>query len=134
MLKRLRVSGGLWNVLLTALLMAVLGYAVFFLSTPIAQTDRAGREYRNVYVLALGVMGLAHAILSHRRETQKAEGRALTWVALLLPAYAAFQLIPLPLSVLRLLSPARGELLDALAPLSLRPEWAALSVAPALTL
>src|SRR5207302_4622091 len=52
----------------------------------------------------------------------------------LLPTYAAFQLVPLPLSVLRTLSPARAELLDGLAPLSLRPDWASLSVAPALTL
>src|SRR5438034_10307060 len=138
MLKRLRVSGGLWNVLLTALLMAVLGYAVFFLSAPIAQTDRAGREHRNIYLLALGILGFAQAILFHRRETRKAKSRAenrvLVWLALLLPSYAAFQLLPLPLYMLRVLSPARAELLDALAPLSLRPEWAPLSVAPALTL
>src|SRR5438552_12832934 len=134
MLKRLRVSGGLWNVLLTALLMAVLGYAVFFLSAPIAQTDRAGREHRNIYLLALGILGFAQAILFHRRETKKAESRALVWLALLLPSYAAFQLLPLPLYMLRVLSPARAELLYALAHLSLRPEWAPLSVAPALTL
>ncbi len=138
MLKRQRVSGGLWDVLLTALLMAVLGYAVFFLSAPIAQTDRAGREHRNIYLLALGILGFAQAILFHRRETKKAKSRAenrvLVWLALLLPTYAAFQLLPLPLYMLRVLSPARAELLDALAPLSLRPEWAPLSVAPALTL
>src|SRR3989442_1455977 len=62
MLKQLRVSGGLWDVLLTALLMAVLGYAVFFLSAPIAQTDRAGREHRNIYLLALGILGFAQAL------------------------------------------------------------------------
>src|SRR5437773_6811 len=172
MLKQLRVSGGLWDVLLTALLMAVLGYAVFFLSAPIAQTDRAGREYRNIYLLALGILGFAQAILFHRRETKKAESRALVWLALLrniypvalailgfapaipfqrraattadsralvwlallLPSYAAFPLLPLPLYMLRVMSPARAELLAALAPLSLRPEWAPLSVAPALTL
>jgi len=127
-------SRNVLNVLLALALGATLGYAVFFLSAPIAQMDGAGREHRNVYLLALGIVGSAHAILSYRRETKKAESRVLVWLALLLPGYAAFQLIPLPLSVLRILSPRRAELLDALASLSLRPDWASLSVSPALTL
>ena len=121
------------SVLFALALGATLGYAVFFLSAPIAQTDRAGREHRNVYLVALGIVGFAQAVLSYRRETKQAEDRALVWLALLLPVYAAFQLLPLPVSVLRILSPGRAELLDALAPLSLRPDWASLSVAPALT-
>jgi len=127
-------SRNVLSVIFALALGATLAYAVFFLSTPIAQTDHAGREKRYVDLLALGIVGLAQAILPYRQKTRKGESRLLVWLALLLPGYAAFQLVPLPLSVLRILSPARAELLDALAPLSLRPDWASLSVAPALTL
>jgi O-antigen ligase len=127
-------SRNVLSVVFVVALGAALAYAVFFLNAPIAQTDRAGRAQRNVCLLALGIVALAQAILSDQWKTKKVDSRLLTWLALLLPAYAAFQLVPLPLSMLRMLSPSRAELLNALAPLSLRPDWASLSVAPALTL
>ncbi len=125
--------------LLTLLLGTILAYAVFFLSSPIAQTGRAGREYRNTYLLVLGIAGLAHTALSFWRKNRKGEkpfpsSPILVRLALLLPGYAALQLVPLPLSFLRVVSPQRAELLNALTPLGLRPSWAPLSVAPALTL
>jgi len=58
----------------------------------------------------------------------------LVRLALLVPGYVAFQLVPMPVSLLRILSPARAELLNALTPLGLRPSWAPLSVTPPLTL
>jgi O-antigen ligase len=122
------------NVSFALALAAILFYAVLFLSSPIAQADRTEREHRNLCLVALGIVGSAQAILSYRRENKKPENRHLVWLALLIPTYAAFQLVSLPLSLLRILSPARAELLDALAPLSLRPNWAPLTVAPALTL
>ncbi|PYS49195.1 MAG: hypothetical protein DMG13_23975 [Acidobacteria bacterium] len=122
------------RITLAAMLTIALGYAVFFLSAPIAQADRSGREHRNLYLLALGIAGFGQAIYSRRGQTRRAKNGAVFWLALLLPGYAAFQLLPLPLSLLRLLSPARRELMDALAPLSLQPEFAPLSVAPSLTL
>jgi O-antigen ligase len=38
------------------------------------------------------------------------------WVIWALPCYCAFQLLPLPLGLLRILSPARAQLVDALTP------------------
>jgi len=118
------------------LLTAVLEYAVLFLTTPIAQADRAGREDRNIYLLVLGLLGLALSVDSIRRRTPQGArwDRESQWLALILPCYAALQLLPLPLSVLRVLSPARAELLAALAPLGLRSSFAPLSVAPSLSL
>src|ERR1041385_2171343 len=124
----------LFTILFLLALGAVLGCEVFFLSAAVAQADRAAREYRNLFLLAMGVLGLAGWIYIPRHQAQGALNRALEWLALLVPGYAAFQLLPLPLSVLRVLSPARADLIEALAPLSLRPSFAPLSVAPSLTL
>ena len=121
-------------ILLLTSLAAVLGCAVVFLSTAVAQADQAEREYRNYYLLAVGVLGLAYWIFARRWPSDDIPGRALQWLALLLPCYAVLQILPLPLFVLRVASPARAELLDALAPLLIRPRFAPLSVVPSITL
>lgn len=128
--------GRLLHVLPVLFLTAVLVFAVLFLSTPIAQTDRAGRDDRNLFLLVLGLLGVAHSFYSIRRKKPEREisDRKLGWLALLLPCYAAFQILPLPVSALRVLSPARAELVDALAPLTLRGNFAPLSVTPSLSL
>ena len=130
------LRGRLLHAFPALLLTAVLIYAVLFLTTPIAQTDRAGREDRNLFLLALGVLGVAHSFYSIRRKKPREElsDRALDWLALLLPSYAAFQFLPLPLAAIRVLSPARAQLQDALAPLILRGSFAPLSVTPSLSL
>jgi len=120
-------------ILLLASLAAVLGYAVVFLSTAVAQADQAEREYRNYYLLAVGVLGLAYWISVRHWPLDDVPSRALQWLVLLLPCYAALQLLPLPIFVLRVASPARAELLDALAPLLIRPRFAPLSVVPSIT-
>ena len=58
----------------------------------------------------------------------------LSWLALLLPLYVAFQLIPLPDALLRILSPARAELASGLAPVVADSGFAGLSVLPSATL
>jgi O-antigen ligase len=60
--------------------------------------------------------------------------RALGVMLILLPSWAALQLLPLPLSWLRVLSPARADLQNALLPIGLAAGRAPLSAAPALTL
>ena len=57
----------------------------------------------------------------------------ISLLALAVPAYVAFQLVPLPLPVLRLLSPRRAELTDALGAVMPAPRFAPLSVDPAAT-
>jgi len=53
---------------------------------------------------------------------------------LYLPAfYVAFQIVPLPLPLLRVLSPSRAELADSLAIVMAAPRYASLSVVPSVT-
>jgi O-antigen ligase len=58
-------------------------------------------------------------------------GRALRWTTVLLPAYVLLQVVPLPVAVLRVLSPARAEAMDALGPVGAKVSFASLSVFPA---
>jgi O-antigen ligase len=55
-------------------------------------------------------------------------------ILILFPCFVALQLLPLPLSWLRVLSPARAELQSALSPIGLGAARAPLSAAPALTM
>jgi O-antigen ligase len=60
---------------------------------------------------------------------------AKLWIPIvLLPLYLTFQCLPLPISFLRILSPARAELAQAMAPLFGSPTFAALSASPAPTI
>ena len=56
-----------------------------------------------------------------------------TWAALLPPVYVGFQLVPLPLQMLRILSPARAQLVDSLTPITQTPAFAPLSFDPETT-
>lgn len=115
-------------------LSATLAYAVFFLSTPIAQADRIVRGHRNIYLLAVGLVGLPLCFYARSASSGTGWNRAAVWLALLVPSYAAFQILPLPLFLVRAMSPARAELIDALAPLSLAIKFPSLSVAPSVTM
>jgi len=55
-------------------------------------------------------------------------------ILILLPSYVAFQLLPLPLAWLRLISPARAALESATFPIGLGNSHAPLSASPALTI
>ena len=128
---RLRIT-----VPLLLLLTILESYAVLFLSTPIAQSDRAGRDDRNIFFFIAGVLGLAFSVYAtrHKAQNRSEPDGALGWLAVLLPCYAAFQLLPLPLFALRILSPARAKLAEALTPVGLGVSFAPLSVTPSLSL
>ena len=72
-----------------------------------------------------GVLGLWRA--------QAPPGRWPRWLLVLLPCYAALQLVPLPPAALRILSPARAELHEAVGAVTEAGGFAPLSVAPAAT-
>lgn len=55
------------------------------------------------------------------------------WPALLLPLYVASQLVPLPIGLLRVLSPARAGLLDNLAQVGPPVNFAPISITPEVT-
>lgn len=67
-----------------------------------------------VVLLLVGLAGLA-GVPALARDTSRPRDGLLTAAAILLPAYVAFQLIPLPAAILHLLSPARADLAAAVA-------------------
>jgi O-antigen ligase len=83
-----------------------------------------------VLLLALGLLGLFYRFFYRGNDLVAG---ILAWWIYLLPGYVALQLVPLPASVLRILSPARAEIHQAVAVLA--PErFAPLSVAPVSTM
>ena len=84
--------------------------------------------------LAFAVIALVLFLLARRSSLAPRLSPWIRWPALLLPVYAALQCVPLPLAVLRVLSPARAEQIDALVPVAGRMRFAPLSVMPSATL
>ncbi len=80
------------------------------------------------------VVALVLFLLARRSSLAPRLSPWIRWPALLLPVYAALQCVPLPLALLRVLSPARAEQLDALVPVAGRMRFAPLSVMPSATL
>jgi O-antigen ligase len=120
-------SGGWFLIAQLALATLLLGYVSLFLTSPIAQWGTDERRNHYVYLLAVGVFGFVCADRAVAIRT-RGSGGALFWLALLLPAYAAFQTIPLPRALITVLSPARAELLNSLGPITGVPRWAPLAV------
>lgn len=125
--------------LLFYLFAAVMVYAVLFLGMPIAQADLADRRYRDIFLLATGLLGIVGGLSwgkvnKVRPESRRLDDRFLMGAAACLPVYILFQWIPLPVQLVAILSPARGELLRGLEPLFGKQMFASLSISPALTL
>jgi len=109
------------------LLSLALTYAVF-------QKGGVWPKDWSVFLLALTLISAFFWLRARRTQLAPPLERSLRWPLLLLPGYAAFQLLPLPLPLLRLFSPARAELHDALARQLPSPSFAPLTVVPAATL
>jgi O-antigen ligase len=107
------------NVLALAGLTGMLGCAAF-------QWGGVERTGRYGYLLGLGLVVLAWGFGRAPRP-----GRVLSWTLALLPAYVLFQALPLPLALVRVLSPARLRMLDALGPVGVNASFASVSVFPA---
>ena len=82
------------------------------------------------YLLVLGLLAMVVSFGRSRVEWAPSPGRAIRWVATLLPAYALLQVIPLPVPLLRVLSPARAEAVAALDLIGAKVNFASLSVSP----
>ena len=89
------------------------------------------RTGRYQYLLALGLLATLLSLGRSREEWSPLPNRWLRWTAVLLPAYVLLQVMPLPVALLRVLSPARAEALDALGPVGAKVSFASLSVFPA---
>jgi len=79
-------------------------------------------------------LSLAVSLPTRRSLRAGVSDRALGAILILFPSLVALQLLPLPLSWLKVLSPARAELQSALSPIGLGGARAPLSAAPALTM
>ena len=89
------------------------------------------RTGRYQYLLVLGLLAMLLSLGRSQDEWSPLRGRVLRWAAVLLPAYVLLQVVPLPVAVLRVLSPARAEAIDALGPVGAKVSFASLSVFPA---
>ena len=121
-----RVSSGVLSRLVCFSLISIaLGYAVF---------NQGGQPSLawNTSLLIIGA-GAVFYTLAVSRADRRAFGTLVGWSVLLPPAYVGFQLLPLPLPVLRILSPARAKLIDSLIPITQPPALAAISIDPAAT-
>jgi O-antigen ligase len=106
-----------------ALLALTLAYAVF---------QRAGVTVSdwNPCLAATGVIAVVHFLIPHRQRLPKLD-RIVAISASIFLGVAALQLLPLPVAVVRVLSPARVELLLAIQPIAGElPRFVTLSAVP----
>ncbi len=114
-----------WRVILALLTLGgVFTYTTF-------QWGGVVRTGRYQYLLVLGSLAMFVSYVRSQDEWVALSDRMTRWAAVLLPAYVLLQVVPLPKFVLRLLSPARAEALDALGPVGAKVNFGSLSVFPA---
>lgn len=111
-------------VLALLVLAGVLAYTTF-------QWGGVVRTGRYQYLLVLGLLAMLLSLDRSWEKWSPLPGRVMRWVAVLLPAYVLLQVVPLPVAMLRALSPARAEAMDALGPVGAKVSFASLSVFPA---
>jgi O-antigen ligase len=115
------------------LLAIAIACSVISAATPIAQANGEVRRHQLFCTLLIGLLGLAYWLWSTRMGPSRTRSTVQSW-SIALPGYALIQVLPLPLSLLRVLSPARAKSLDALGDVMHVPGWAPLSVTPSETL
>jgi O-antigen ligase len=92
------------------------------------------RTGRYEYLLVLGLVAIVLSLGRSRDEWSSPHpSHVLRWTSVLLPAYVLLQVIPLPLALLRMLSPARAAMVHALGRIGAGGGFASLSVFPAAT-
>lgn len=84
-------------------------------------------------LLLLGVGGVILSIASSPPARGLAE-RITLWGVLVFPLFVAFQVLPLPVALLRIVDPARATIADSLTLVGLAPSFAPLTIAPDKTL
>ena len=100
-----------------------------------AVLSRGGLARPNWYV-CLVLLALINLIfwLNSRAVAVTAVLPRLVWAAAFaLPIFVLFQLVPLPVSVLRFISPAHADLVDRLSRVGVSSKFAAISIAPEIT-
>ena len=108
------------------LLAVALGYAVF-------QNGGSNLTDWNVCVLLIAMVAAVFWLLTPDSDLAPTLPPWLAWAVFLIPCYVALQLIPLPMVLLRILSPDRAAITDRLAPVTGIPRFVPLSLSPELT-
>jgi len=109
-----------------AVLAGVLAYVAF-------QWGGAVRTGRYEYLLLLGALAMIWSLGRPRDRWAPLPDRVVRWTSVFLPAYVLMQVVPLPVSLVRVLSPARASAVSALGHIGSNVNFAALSVSPAAT-
>jgi len=117
-------ASDLWARVCLVWLTLALGYGVY------ANGARAIADL-SIVLAGLAVAALAYWLGAALTGAAPAPGGRLQWLALLLPSYVAFQLIPLPVFLLRFISPERASAVDSMRLLVEPGAFASLSVEPA---
>jgi O-antigen ligase len=104
----------------------VLAYVVF-------QWGGVLRTDQYQYLLVLGLLATILSLGRARDRWAPLPGRVVRWTLTLFPAYILMQVVPMPVSLVRVLSPARAETLAALDRVGALVHFASLSVSPPAT-
>lgn len=120
------MKSGIFAAVLLLGLGGVLGYAVYSYGG-VMPSDLMR------YMFALALLGLAYWATTPRTALAPPLESALQWPTVLLPCYAAFQIMPLPRTLLAVLSPNRPAVAAALQPILPGYSYSPLSVSPGLT-
>ena len=112
----------------------VLGYTVLFAAVPISQARLDAVIQQRIAVLLAGAAGLFYWLLALRRRGSGTKTGKWIWPMSFVLVYGLFQVVPLPLGLIRIVSPARAALADALPPVLPKPTWTPISVIPSTTL
>ena len=109
-----------------SLLAVTLGYAAL---------DQGGQDPMgwNTSLLLLGTGALLYLLVVSRTDRPPFIGQTVVWAVLLPPAYIGFQLVPLPLPLLKIISLERAKLAESLAPITQTPAFAPISIDPGTT-
>lgn len=84
-------------------------------------------------IFALGLAGIAGSLVLFQTGPTSRPERVINVAGLFFVAYVAFQLVPLPIAFLRVISPTRAEIAEALSYLTGGARFAPLTVAPPTT-
>lgn len=112
--------------------------AFLFLSAALicAVIDEGGRAWIgwNICSLVIAAGTLSYVFATWNTNDRPIGSQMLQWALLLPCVYVAFQLVPLPLPLLRLLSPAQASLVESLKGVGNAPSFASLSIDPETTI
>jgi len=84
------------------------------------------RTGRYQYLLVLGLLAMLSSFGRSQDEWSPLPGRVVQWATVLLPAYVLLQVVLLPVAVLRVVSRARTEAMDALGPAGVKVSFVSL--------